>query len=247
MFPISGPNFLLVYVALFAAALLVHWLLRWTLRSRTGLADPPELLIDALSPEDVGYLLDGPARSRAARSLARRASLQATASPHVDPESFLARRGLVLSSLQLSTLRLWGAALFGGLLAAGVARIFIGLYRGKPVGLLALILLVVVLRLVTVTLTHFVRTRAGDALVAHLKQRYQQGVGDTSAAMGFALLGWMALGGDSALQEHLRSEGYSSPSSGGCGTGGSGCSGGGSGCSGGGGGCGGCGGCGGGS
>jgi hypothetical protein len=267
MFPISGPNFLLVYLALFAAALLAHWLLRWTLRSRTGLADPPELLIDALSPEDVGYLLDGPARSRAAGSLAHReaGSLahrddrgQGPYSRPVDPENSLPRRGLVLSSRQLGTLRLWGAALFGGLLAAGVARIFIGLYRGKPVGLLTLIMIGVVFRLVTVMLTRFVRTRAGDALVAKLKLRYRQGLGDTSAAMGFALLGWMALGGDPSLQAHLRSQGYSSPSSGGCGTGGgggcsgggSGCSGGGSGCSGGGSGCsggGGCGGCGGGS
>jgi uncharacterized membrane protein YgcG len=238
MFPISGPTFLLVYLSLFATALLAHRLLRHHLRRRASPLVPAELSISDLSPEHVGYLLDGPRRARAARSAAGRLG---AALPSTDVEHFLSSRGLVVDARQLATLRLWGVAIFGGLLAAGAARAFIGLDRGKPIGLLLVLMMGVAFRLVVVLRARSLRTRAGDVLVDQLKERYESGLGDTSSPMGYALYGWVALSADPAMQTHLRSQGYSSPSSGGCGTGTSGCSSGSSGCSGGGG-CGGCGG-----
>jgi hypothetical protein len=233
MFPIIGPTFLLVYVALFAAGLLAHWLLRCHLRRRGRPIAATELSVSDLSAEHVGYLLHGPIRAAAARSVACHLGEKVAST---DVESFLSAHGLVLDARQLATLRLWGAAIFGGLLAAGVARVFIGLDRGKPVGLLLVLMIGVGIRLAMVLRSRALRTRAGDKLVERLKRRHLNGLGDVSTAMGFALYGWMALSANPAMEAHLRSQGYS-PSSGGGGDS-SGC-----GSDGDGGGCGGCGGC----
>jgi hypothetical protein len=215
MFPITGPTFLLVYVALFAAGLLAHWLLRHHLRRRARPIAAAELSIAELSAEHVGYLLGGPTRAAAARSVARRLGEKLASS---DVESLLAGHGIVLDARQLASLRLWGVAMFGGLLAAGIARAYIGLDRGTPVGPLLVVMIGVGLRLAMVLRTRALRTRAGDALVERLKHRHLTGLAGPSTAMGFALYGGSARSASPSSVSCNR--GSSDGCCGGCGSGG---------------------------
>lgn len=243
MFPISGPAFLVVYLSLLAAGLLARRLIRAYLARRN-----PTLADDrpALSAPEAGYLVAGAPRAYAARVLAARDGAPEATSLHTpDSEEHLVELGLILDAGQRAALRLWSAAIFGGLLAAGLARLWMGLSRGKPIGYLALLLLVVLgvlLWSVSERSMRGIRTAAGNRVLSTLSTRYKAGFGDTSCAMGFALFGWAALANNPAAQAHLSSHGIVATAAGGCSAGtacASGCSGGGGG---GGGGCGGCGG-----
>jgi uncharacterized membrane protein YgcG len=253
MFPISGPAFLVVYLALIAAGVLVHTLIRRGLGQRAARQHDMDAATSQLTAGEVGYLQGSWRRAFAARAVALREGSSTAAEwdrKHTDPEARLEAWGLLLDRAQLSALRLWGIAIYGGLLAAGLARVWIGVTRDKPVGFLLLLLLVVAFLLWRVTRRRPVITRLGRRVVAGMTKRYRASVGDTSYAMGYALLGVTVLTPE--LTAHLRNKGILGAAGGytadgafiGCaGHGGSGCnSGGGSGSSGGGGGCGGCGG-----
>jgi hypothetical protein len=133
----------------------------------------------------------------------------------LDPESRLEELGLLLTRAQRSTVRLWGAALFGGLLATGLARVWVGVSRDRPVGLLLILIVVVAYFLFRAVCDRVTRTSAGRLLVDSLQREYLHRAGDTSYAMGFALLGWTALANSPELQAYMRSEGHFPPQGGG--------------------------------
>lgn len=251
MSPITGPAFLSIYVALFGAGFVARWLIRRHLGKRApGRATAEPLQLSAIA---AGYLAGGAPRAHAARVLAAREGAPEATSLHAaDPQERLVELGLILDARQRAALRLWSGAIFGGLLAAGLARVWVGVSRDKPVGWLLLLLLGVAAALFWSVKDHSggaVRTPAGRRALSELSRRYKARRGDASCAMGFALFGWSAISDNAAAQAQLLSHGIVMPTSSGggctatsgCTSGGSGCSGGGSGC-GGGGGCGGCGG-----
>lgn len=149
----------------------------------------------------------------------------------------LARDGLALSPGQVLSIRVAAFALFGSVALFGLAKVAIGLSRGKPVGfLLAMIVVTVVASLFCAAIGKL-GTGAGARLVADFRrdnERAMRAPRSAEITTAFAILGASALIGTSLAP-------YSGviPKS----DGGSGCGGGGSGDGGGdGGGCGGCGG-----
>ena len=246
MFPTNGPTFLVVYLALFAASLVAYRLIRaYLAHGVVAAGDAAQLTI-----WEIGYLVSGPQRALGAWTVQREEDRESARSPAAlgngrDAEDHLVALGLILDRGQRATLKLWGAAIYGGLLAAGASRVWIGVSRGKPVAILFVMMLVVAFVLYRALRHHVVRTPAGERLTDSLIRSYARREGDCSLAMGFAVLGWPALEAAPAMQVHMQSQGLGPTASSGssctassCTA--SSCSGGGSSCSGGG--CGGCGG-----
>ncbi len=170
----------------------------------------------------------------------------------------LVGKGLVLDRTQRAAAVALPVALFGGLLAFGIAKAFVGVERGKPIEFLSLAMCITAVVMLLFILTVPKLTSNGKRLLAKLRKevrlnpkqlvpanRFDSNSIDNSALLwSTALLGTAALstGTWSDWETFLnRQREVTSTSPGGCST--SGCGGGGGGCGGGGGG--GCGGCGG--
>jgi uncharacterized protein (TIGR04222 family) len=162
-------------------------------------------------------------------------------------EHRLRAMGWVQSTGHAISMRLFPILLLGAVFLLGFWRIGLGLERGRPVGFLVLLCIVLVIAAVIHLAVKPWRTPRGAGLVDTLRRQKALIVNDPPAPsdarfpLAFALLGLAALSGTGTLAA-LRQAILPPPSAGGdgCGGGGGGCGGGGCG-----GGCGGCGGCGG--
>jgi hypothetical protein len=247
VFAIPGPEFLVIYLVLCLIGAVGYRVIRRRLRASSR----PIYTMEPLSPVMVGYLVSGATRAGAVAAVVRKDLDPSTRSHRYDPDEIdqvLADQGLILSDREANSLRYLGSAIFGGLLAAGIARLLVGLSHQRPSGLLMLLLVIVAGGLLAVARTTVIRTMAGNQVVDDLMARAHVDRDDSDVAMNFALLGWTALIHQPELQGYLQSVGFSPASLGG-GTSdgggtslGGGTSDGGGGC--GSGGCGGCGGCG---
>lgn len=212
MFPANGPTFLVFYVILIALAGLAYWCLRTYLIAKANRRSD-FLLLDGnlpltVTPQLAGYLLDGPGRAAATRVLQ---AVERTVEPRLDDataDALLTEHGFILSRAARASLSLWAIAMFGGLFAAGLVRFIIGAAHAKPVGFLLALLILIGFVLYRAARHRLLRTRAGDRLVEELRYRHRRD-GQTSFAMGFALLGWAALEDRADLQVHLHQAGYS--------------------------------------
>lgn len=208
MSSINGPTFLVAYLLTLAILYVIYLWIRRGLSERAARDHRLETAVTQITSGEVGYLQGAAPRTYAVRAVALREGTTTVLDwerKHVDPEGRLEAWGLLLDRAQRNVLQLWGAALYGSLLAAGIARLWGGIVRDKPVGLLILLLALTAFVLWHVTRPRMVVTRLGRDVVAVMTERYRSGVGDTSYAMGYALLGATALTPE--LTTHLRSEG----------------------------------------
>ncbi len=205
MFPIDGSTFLVVYLALIAAGVVAHRLIRHRLRAHAARRRHTSDVPGDLSPLDVAFLKRQLPHVAAVRFIALHEG-RSLSSLQADPESRLAAWGLILSRRERSALRTWSFSIFGGLLAAGLARAYIGVVRDKPIGLLLLLLLPVVFLLWRTATESVIPSVSNRVVLDAALARYRAGLGDLSLAMGFALLGWVVLPPD--VEALLHSQGF---------------------------------------
>jgi uncharacterized protein (TIGR04222 family) len=146
----------------------------------------------------------------------------------------LERRGLILTHERASVIALWAALPLFLATGLGLAKMMIGIERGKPVGFLVLMTLAVFIAALVVAFRRPLRTRAGDRAFAQLRARHARAArapraGD-EAALAVALVGTAVLSGTAYAHFHtLRHPPSSGSDSSGC-SGGNGDGGGGGGC-----------------
>lgn len=153
---------------------------------------------------------------------------------------------LIRDRLLLSTQEHFWSAIFPVLVSAsvigfGLIKLSIGLERGKPVGLLCVIMVILGVATIAFALNVPRRTRAGTALLRRLREKHERlnlAPRSEERPLAVALFGVSALYG-TELAAHVRRY-FPTSGNGSSGCGGSGCSGGGCGGGGCGGGCGGC-------
>lgn len=81
-------------------------------------------------------------------------------------------RGLMESSASLGAARWWPAATVAAMGGLGLAKLFVGVSRGRPIGFLAIILFAMAF-VGVVLLSPPRRTRTGERILRDLKQRHQ--------------------------------------------------------------------------
>lgn len=201
--------------------------------------------------------------SLAAKGSGKIDDLRAAAKPMADEFAFrLQKQGLVLSDERATVVRLFPAMLILALLALGIAKIYVGISRNRPVEILIFLCIVTAAIAVPFIAKRPLRTRRGDRVLGKIKSQNAaleetastgaKYLSDEDLTLAFALFGPAVLAGGTLT--NLRTALFPPPrqSDGwfhGCGSAGSSCGsscGGASGCGGGGCGGGGCGGCGGG-
>jgi uncharacterized protein (TIGR04222 family) len=215
------------------ASLLANGQAQWDARKRR---------LDVARPQDVrDYPLDEIARAAAADpSLPR---IVRRVKPRLQRlRDLLRSRGLLLTESRRWSVGLASALPFALLAGFGLAKISVGIDRGRPVGFLMLLTALVAITALVLLLRRPERTRAGDALLAELNRRHahaRRAPRDSDIGLAVALAGTTVLAGTAYASFH-ESRAASGNSSSGCSSGSS-CSsdGGGSSCSSG---CGGCGG-----
>lgn len=285
-----GPEFLILYALLLAAATIVATILHEARPPN----DAPDAFSTRLEPLEIAYLAGGPMqaldaavaslRYRAPPASRQRAEDQAAideqrlkdappieralydlAGQHKRPDSAVVRDAevilepvrsrltwleLLVPRQHVQRVRRVQALLFTALLGLGVAKIAVGLSRGRPIGFLLVACVVTLILLIYFLTRPPVRSRRGDRVVEQLKDKnvalmwvaghQPHRLATADVALAVALFGGEALGGTVTaigLPSHLRAARRESAGGGhSCSScGGSGCGGGG------GGGCGGCG------
>lgn len=150
----------------------------------------------------------------------------------------LERRGLWLNQAQTSSVRWIGALPLYGVLALGIAKMAVGISRGKPVGFLILISLVLGITTLVFWVKQPGRTRAGDLAFQQARTRHARAARapkGNELALAVAIAGTTVLAGTAYAQYHETrhppsssdgsSSGSDSSSDGGGDSGGGGCGG----------------------
>ncbi len=110
----------------------------------------------------------------------------------------LAARGLVLGPRAANVVRTTALMLFGPVVVLGGLKIAVGLSRDKPVGFLLVLTVVTALLTLSAVRRTFVRTGAGDRVLAEHLARHARAARAPTAAevvLAFALAGEAALAG----------------------------------------------------
>jgi len=194
------------------ASLLANEQARWDARKRR---------LEVTRPQDVrDYPLDEIARAAAADPALPR--IVRRLRPRLQRlRDVLRARGLLLTESQRWRVGLASALPFALLTLLGLAKISIGIDRGRPVGFLLLLTVLVAITAVVLLVRRPERTRAGDSLLAELNRRHahaRRAPRDGDIGLAVALAGTTVLAGTAYASFH-ESRAASSNSSSGCSSG----------------------------